>query len=127
MDNYLSLGWTEEQVKQAFVKHPYCMCVSVDKVRCIWHLFANRLGWSPEYVAGRPMVLSLSYEKRLLPRCTVLDILASRSIIKQGIRVSHLMLGEKKFIEKYVTGYQETIPQVLEAYRAGTTSVGTVK
>ncbi|KAF6985328.1 hypothetical protein CFC21_003210 [Triticum aestivum] len=127
IDNYLSLGWTEELVKLAFVRHPYCMSVSDDKVRRISHFFADKLGWSPEYVSASPMLISLSYEKRLLPRYQVLDILVSRGVI-QRIRISHLILGEKKFMEKYVTGYQQTIPEVLEAYRgAGTDSAVTVK
>lgn len=126
MDNYLSLGWTEEQVKQAFVRHPYCLSVSVDKVTLIWHFFADKLGWTPEYVSASPMLISLSYEKRLLPRYRVLDILASKGVIRR-IRISHLILGEKKFVEKYVTNYLEKIPQVLEAYRAGTDSAATAK
>ncbi|KAF6996567.1 hypothetical protein CFC21_012889 [Triticum aestivum] len=127
IDNYLSLGWTEELVKLAFVRHPYCMSVSDDKVRRISHFFADKLGWSPEYVSASPMLISLSYEKRLLPRYRVLDILVSRGFIRR-IRISHLILGEKKFMEKYVTGYQQTIPEVLEAYRgAGTDSAVTVK
>ncbi|KAM3404966.1 hypothetical protein ACQJBY_007830 [Aegilops geniculata] len=126
IDNYLSLGWTEELVKLAFVRHPYCMSVSDDKVRRVSHFFADKLGWSPEYVSASPMLISLSYEKRLLPRYQVLDILVSRGVIRR-IRISHLILGEKKFMEKYVTGYQQTIPEVLEAYRgAGTDSAMTV-
>ena len=126
IDNYLSLGWTEEQVKQAFVRHPYCISVSVDKVRLIWDFFANKLGWSPDYVSASPMLISLSYEKRLLPRYRVLDILVSKGVIRR-IRISHLILGEKKFVDKYVTSYLETIPQVLEAYRAVTDSAVTAK
>ncbi|EMS54867.1 Polyubiquitin [Triticum urartu] len=99
IDNYLSLGWTEELVKLAFVRHPYCMSVSDDKVRRISHFFADKLGWSPEYVSASPMLISLSYEKRLLPRYQVLDILVSRGVIRR-IRISHLILGEKKFMEK---------------------------
>uniref|UniRef100_A0A0A9HSV6 Uncharacterized protein n=1 Tax=Arundo donax TaxID=35708 RepID=A0A0A9HSV6_ARUDO len=120
MENYLSLGWTEEQVRWAFVRHPYCMSVSDDKVRQLMQFFAEKLGWSPEYVSLSPAALSLSYEKRVLPRCTVMDILASRGVIKQGIKLSHLMMPEKKFVEKYVTRYQEVVPQVLEAYGART-------
>ncbi|KAM0882972.1 hypothetical protein ACQ4PT_031955 [Festuca glaucescens] len=126
MDNYLSLGWTEEQVKQAFVRHPYCISVSADKVRLIWQFFADKLGWSSEYVSASPMLISLSYEKRLLPRYRVLGILVSKGHIRR-IRIGHLILGEKKFVEKYVTNYLETIPQVLEAYRAGTESAVTAK
>ncbi|XP_062190972.1 uncharacterized protein LOC133894818 [Phragmites australis] len=120
MDNYLSLGWTEEQVRRAFVRHPYCMSVSDDKVRQLMQFFAEKLGWSPEYVSSSPTLLSFSYEKRVLPRCMVLDILASRGIIKQGIKLSHLTMSEKKFEEKYVTRYQEVVPQVLEAYGSRT-------
>ncbi|KAL5197304.1 hypothetical protein ABZP36_000816 [Zizania latifolia] len=126
MDNYLSLGWTEEQVKQAFVRHPYCMSVSDHKVRRIWQFFAEKLGWSPEYVAGSPMLLSLSFEKRILPRHAVLSLLASRGEFKRSIKVSHLVMAEKKFVERYVTSYQEAIPEVVEAYAARTASAVTV-
>jgi mTERF domain-containing protein len=126
MDNYLSLGWTEEQVKQAFVRHPYCISVSADKVRLIWQFFADKLGWTPEYVSASPMLISLSYEKRILPRYRVLHILVSKGHIR-SIRIAHLILGEKKFVDKYVTSYLETIPQLLEAYRAGTDSAVTAK
>ncbi|KAL6900997.1 hypothetical protein ACP4OV_005673 [Aristida adscensionis] len=115
MNNYLSLGWTEEQVKRAFIRHPYCMSVSDDKVRQLMRFFSEKLGWTPEYVAGAPTVLSFSYEKRILPRCAVLDILKSIGIIKQ-IKLTHLTMTEIKFKEKYVTRYQQHIPQVVEAY-----------
>ncbi|XP_062195406.1 uncharacterized protein LOC133898737 [Phragmites australis] len=121
MENYLSLGWTEEQVRRAFVRHPYCMSASDDKVRQLMRFLAEKLGWSPEYVSSSPTVLSFSYEKRVLPRCAVLDILASTGAIK-GIRMNHLTMSEKKFMEKYVTKYQEVVPQVLEAYGARTAS-----
>ncbi|TVU06406.1 hypothetical protein EJB05_49619, partial [Eragrostis curvula] len=91
MKNFLSLGWTEEQVRKAFARHPYCMSASEDK--------------------------------RVLPRCTVLNLLASTGVIKQVIKVSHLMMTEKRFAEKYITTYQEVIPQVLEAYGARTATV----
>ncbi|BAF21400.1 transcription termination factor MTERF2, chloroplastic [Oryza sativa Japonica Group] len=116
MDNFLSLGWTKEQVIEAFVRHPYCMSVSNDKVKLIWQFLAKKLRWTTDYVARSPMVLSFSYDKRILPRCTVLNLLASRGIFNRDIKTSHLVLGEKKFKEKYVTPYQDEIPEVLEAY-----------
>uniref|UniRef100_A0A0D9WY71 Uncharacterized protein n=1 Tax=Leersia perrieri TaxID=77586 RepID=A0A0D9WY71_9ORYZ len=118
MDNYLSLGWTKEQVMDAFIVHPYCMSVSEDKLKRIWQFVAERLGWSPEYVSGSPMVLSLSYEKRILPRCMVLNSLASRGLFKGSIKICHMLLGEEKFMKKFVTRYQEEIPEVMEAYSA---------
>ncbi|KAJ1268181.1 hypothetical protein BS78_07G117300 [Paspalum vaginatum] len=118
IENYLSLGWTEEQIRRAFIRHPYCMSVSDDKVRQRMQFLNEKLGLGPEQVASCPVVLSLSYEKRLLPRCMVLDILVSRGVIKNGIRISHLLMPEKKFMERYVNRYREEVPQVVEAYGA---------
>ncbi|CAD6265583.1 unnamed protein product [Miscanthus lutarioriparius] len=120
VQNYVSLGWTEEQVRRAFVRHPYCMSVSEDKVKKCMQFIAEKLGWNPDYVSSCPTVLSFSHEKRVLPRYRVLDILVSRGVIKNGIRMSHLTMSEKKFKEKYVDRYHEDITQVLEAYGART-------
>jgi hypothetical protein len=54
MQNFLSLGWTEEQVRKAFVRHPYCMSVSEDKVRQLMTFFVEKLGRTPEYVSALP-------------------------------------------------------------------------
>ena len=96
------------------------MSVSDDKVRQLTRSLSEKLGWDPEYVSSSPTVLSFSYEKRLLPRYKVLDILVSKGVLKKGIRMGHLTISEKKFVERYVNKYQEVIPQVLEAYGART-------
>nr|CAB3502640.1 unnamed protein product [Digitaria exilis] len=118
LENYLSLGWTEAQVRRAFIRHPYCMSRSDDKVRQLMCFLSEKLGWGPEYVASSPTVFSFSYEKRVLPRYKVLKILLSRGVLKKGIRMGHLTLSEKKFMENYVIRHQDTIPEVLEAYGA---------
>ncbi|CAO2188815.1 unnamed protein product [Urochloa humidicola] len=120
VENYLSLGWTKEQVRQAFIRHPYCMSVSDDKVRQLMRFLSEKLGWDPEYVSSSPTVLSFSYEKRVLPRYKVLDIQVSRGVLNKGIKMSHLTMPEKKFVERYVYRYREVIPEVLEAYEART-------
>jgi mTERF domain-containing protein, mitochondrial len=60
MQNFLSLGWTEEQVRKAFLRHPSCMAVSEDKVRQLMRFFVEKLGWTPEYVSACPTALSFS-------------------------------------------------------------------
>ncbi|XP_038978825.1 uncharacterized protein LOC120109149 [Phoenix dactylifera] len=95
LENYLSLGWSQEQVFWAFAKHPYCMSASDDKVRKNMEFFAEKLRWGPDYVSANPVLLSLSFEKRIAPRCLVLAILASKGLVKRGVKARHLMMGRR--------------------------------
>ncbi|KAF9587990.1 hypothetical protein IFM89_006869 [Coptis chinensis] len=66
-------------------------------------------------IVKNPVILALSLEKRIIPRCNVLEILYSNSLIGRvnaGLVTSALTLNEEKFIEKYVTKYQVTIPEM---------------
>ncbi|EHA8588471.1 transcription termination factor MTERF8, chloroplastic [Cocos nucifera] len=115
LENYLSLGWSEEQVFWAFAKHPYCMSASDDKVRKNMEFFAEKLKWGPDYVSANPVLLSLSFKKRIVPRCLVLGMLASKGLVKHGVKARHLMMGQKKFLEDYVIKYQGEVPEVVDA------------
>lgn len=117
LENYLSLGWSQEQVFWAFARHPYCMSASDDKVRKNMVFFAEKLKWGPDYVSANPVLLSLSFEKRIAPRCLVLGMLASKGLVKHGVKARHLMMGEKKFLEDYVNKYQGEVPEVADAMK----------
>ncbi|TVU06350.1 hypothetical protein EJB05_49559, partial [Eragrostis curvula] len=91
MKNFLSLGLTEEHVRKAFARHPYFMSASDDK-RCLAGL---------RIMCPTPQKCS---EK--LPRRTVLNLLASRGVIKRGIKLNHLTKTELKFTGTYITSYQ---------------------
>ncbi|XP_010904964.1 uncharacterized protein [Elaeis guineensis] len=115
LENYLSLGWTQEQVLEAFAKHPYCMTASDEKVRRNMEFFVEKLKWEPAYVSANPVVLSLSFEKRIVPRCSVLEMLASKDLVKGDVKARHLMMGEKNFIKNYVIKYKGEVPEVVDA------------
>ncbi|KAF9607228.1 hypothetical protein IFM89_033435 [Coptis chinensis] len=67
-------------------------------------------------IMKNPVILALSLEKRIIPRCNVLEILYSNGLIGRlnaGLVTSALTLNEEKFIEKYVTNYQVTVPEMV--------------
>ncbi|WOK92044.1 hypothetical protein Cni_G00735 [Canna indica] len=103
--NFERLGWSEEQVLNAFVRHPFCMSACSDKVRRNMEFFAEKLGWTPEYVSSNPVVLSLSFEKRIMPRYLVLAFLASKGLIEDNVKATHLMKPNNWFLERYVIKY----------------------
>ncbi|KAG1327699.1 transcription termination factor MTERF8, chloroplastic [Cocos nucifera] len=127
LENYLSLGWSQEQVLEAFAKHPYCMTVSDEKVRRNMEFFAEKLKWGPAYVSANPVVLSLSFEKRIVARCSVLEMLASKGLVKGDVKARHLMMGEKNFIENYVIKYKGEVPEVVDAMGGNKLGLGGLK
>ncbi|KAF9624936.1 hypothetical protein IFM89_015656 [Coptis chinensis] len=71
-------------------------------------------------IVKNPVILALSLEKRIIPRCNVLKILYSIGLIGRvnaGSVTLALTLNEEKFIEKYVTKYQVTVPEMVHAYK----------
>ncbi|XP_028550685.1 uncharacterized protein LOC110108645 isoform X1 [Dendrobium catenatum] len=113
--NFVSLGWSMDQITGAFIRHPYCMSSSEEKVRRNSKFFEEKLGWGPAKLSGSPVLLSLSFEKRIAPRFRMFKLLDERGLLRYGLTCRHFLLGEKRFRNKYVDKYQEIVPEILEA------------
>ncbi|OVA02269.1 Mitochodrial transcription termination factor-related [Macleaya cordata] len=117
---YREYGWTDKDILFAFKKQPYCMIISEEKIRRGVEFFLEKLKWKPAEILFSPNLLALSLEKRIVPRCAVLKILYSKGIIRKKVNLcTVLKYAERDFLEKYVIKYQETIPEVLKAYKVG--------
>lgn len=66
---------------------------------------------------ANPVVISLSLEKRIVPRCAVLALLVSNKVfkLKNGVRARHLMMGQQRFLDKFVSRFQSDVPEVVDA------------
>lgn len=88
------------------------MSASDEKVRANMQFFSEKLNWGPDYVSKNPVLLSLSLEKRVMPRCLVLRILASKGLRKGNVFATHLMIGDKLFQSRYVAENCREIPEL---------------
>ncbi|OVA02268.1 Mitochodrial transcription termination factor-related [Macleaya cordata] len=117
---YRGFGWSDYDILSAFKRHPYCMNISEEKISRGVEFFLEKLKWKPSEISLRPSVLLLSLEKRIIPRCAVLEILYLKGIIRKKLNLgSVLNMSERDFLEKFVNKYQETIPEVMKAYKGG--------
>lgn len=114
VQNFVSLGWSMNQVTAAFLRHPYCMSSSEEKVKRNLEFFKEKLGWGPATLSGSPVLLSLSFEKRIAPRYCMFKLLDEKGLLKEGMTCRHFLLGEKRFRKKYVDRYREIVPEILE-------------
>lgn len=78
----------------------------------------NKMDWVSVAIARNPMVLSLSLEKRIIPRFSVIQVLLSKGLIRKDFHIGTVWLrSEKHFLISFVTKYQEDVPQLLSIYQ----------
>ncbi|GLT32464.1 hypothetical protein SLA2020_071310 [Shorea laevis] len=72
------------------------------------------MGLGSSYVAERPKLLSYSLARRIIPRCSVLEVLVTRGLIKDRLG-GHTMIAinEDKFLRPYVTCYKDEAPVLI--------------
>ncbi|PKA61845.1 hypothetical protein AXF42_Ash008677 [Apostasia shenzhenica] len=116
---YQRLGWSEDDAISAFKKHPFCMVLSDDKIKKGMGFFVEKVKLELSFVAAHPNLLSLSLEKRVLPRCMVLDVLESKGLLQKKKGFAYCMqITEKQFLDRFVNKHECEVPLLLEAYHA---------
>ncbi|KAK8964405.1 hypothetical protein KSP40_PGU017056 [Platanthera guangdongensis] len=115
IQNLERLGWSRDRVYRAFVRHPYLMSSSEEKVEVAVEFFGEKLNWGPERLSESLVIISHSFEKRISPRYRLVKLLVEIGLWKRSIAVAHFMTSEKKFLDLYVAKYQEMVPEILEA------------
>lgn len=116
---YRRFGWSEDEILHAFRVHPHCMLLSEEKIVRTMDFLVNEMEWPSERIARCPWILFYSFEKRMLPRHSVVRVLLSKGLMeKQGLNcVSIFSYVEKHFLERYVTKYQQEVPLLLSVYQ----------
>ncbi|XP_077247610.1 transcription termination factor MTERF15, mitochondrial-like [Tasmannia lanceolata] len=113
-----SLGWSEDEIFSSFKMYPVYMVISEQKIRRGMDFFVNKMNCKPSVISRNPNILSYSLEKRVVPRCSVLQVLMSKGLIKKDLCLSPVLTAsEKKFLEKFVIKNQERVPEILSVYK----------
>ncbi|KAK7264599.1 hypothetical protein RJT34_32208 [Clitoria ternatea] len=113
---YKRWGLTDDAISKAFVKNPFCMLLSEQKIEDVFYFFVNDIGWEPLVLARYPLFFSMSLRKRCIPRASVLQFLLSRDLIKSAKSPIPYSLTEKMFLHNYVTKFKDEAPQLLKLY-----------
>ncbi|XP_059663520.1 uncharacterized protein LOC132309206 [Cornus florida] len=115
---YKKWGLSEDDIYVAFGKQPRCMLVSEDKIMGIMDFFVNKMGWESSIVVRRPVIVTLSLERRIIPRCLVYQILLSKGLIKKDFSLTSLLDStESYFLKKFLKKYEEESPELLKLYQ----------
>lgn len=115
---FKKLDWFEEEVLEAFERHPMCMMLSEDKFMAGMDFFVGKMGLNPCLIAYRPVLLTMILKKRLISRSAVFQVLLSKGLVKKEVNLlTFFQTSEKKFLLKFVTPYEEEAPELLKLYK----------
>ncbi|KAG5554984.1 hypothetical protein RHGRI_012506 [Rhododendron griersonianum] len=114
---YKKWGLSEDEILGAFGKHPWFMLASEDKITRVMDFLVNKMGFDSSFVFKMPLVLSLSFEKRIVPRCLVYQALQAKGLVKKrNIIRKMLMSTEMLFLQEVVNLAKEEAPELLKFY-----------
>lgn len=114
---FKSFGFSDHEILSMFKKLPQIMCYSDKAINEKMGFFLKKLQWTLSRLSTYPAVLAYSLEKRIIPRCSVLQVLASKNITYERYILTLFIMAEKKFIEDFVHAYKDEVPEVMEAYK----------
>ena len=116
---YKRWGLSEEQILEAFGKCPSCIRASEDKIMRVMDFFVNKMGLEASLIVKRPVLLTLSLEKRMIPRGSVIEALLSKGLeVKKNIHFRKVFeYSEKSFLQKFVVPYKEEASELLQLYK----------
>uniref|UniRef100_A0A7N0U2E1 Uncharacterized protein n=1 Tax=Kalanchoe fedtschenkoi TaxID=63787 RepID=A0A7N0U2E1_KALFE len=111
-------GWSDDELVSAFKKFPLCMTSSEKKVDAVMDYLVNTMKLDPSFVARTSKLVTLSLEKRIIPRCSIIHWLLSKGVLlMQDVNLSNaLTVSEDSFLRTFVTKYVETLPELLDLY-----------
>ncbi|KAG5561015.1 hypothetical protein RHGRI_004140 [Rhododendron griersonianum] len=115
---YKTLGFSDEETLDIFRFNPSFISRSEEVIRGPVEFYVKKFHWSPSQLSRRPVVLTFSLEKRIIPRCLVVQVLLSRNKIQENVKLSTVLTyKENEFLQRYVTRYKDETPEVLDAYQ----------
>lgn len=77
LEVYKKWGCSNDAILLAFKIHPFCMISSERKIDKIMDLLVGKMNWPIEDILRYPWILSMSFEKRIAPRCSIIQVLLS--------------------------------------------------
>lgn len=117
VDAFKKWGWSDEDVLQAFRKHPHCMLTSVDKINLVMSFWVDELGWDAKAIAKLPRLLGASLERRIMPRAFVVQYLLKKGLHKKKASLTTpLVVSDKLFLDRYIKHYKEESSYLLKLY-----------
>ncbi|XP_054811998.1 transcription termination factor MTERF6, chloroplastic/mitochondrial-like [Prosopis cineraria] len=117
-DVYKKWGWSGDDIIAAFRRCPSCMKASEDKIDAIMGFLVYQLGCPPSIITKHAVVLSLSLNKRIVPRGSVFQVLLSKGLVKKERWIKLFIYTEREFLDRFILCHEEEASELLKLYQS---------
>ncbi|CAL9060153.1 transcription termination factor MTERF9, chloroplastic-like [Musa acuminata AAA Group] len=115
----MSFGCSQPDIVAAFRKCPYIWALSKNTICDKMTFLMKEAGFELTSVIRRPVILTLSLDKRLRPRYEVMNFLKQNKLLDEGHSLlSVILLSEEKFRKKYLFRHKEKFTSLYDSYVA---------
>ncbi|KAL4642876.1 hypothetical protein ACB092_02G051400 [Castanea dentata] len=105
---YKRWGLYEDEILVAFAKNPCFFRASEDKIMRVMDFLVNKMGLEASLIVKRPTLISLSLEKRLIPRAFAIQFLQSKGLVKKNFYLpTRFVLRNKEEASELLQLYKE--------------------
>ena len=108
-----------KEVITLFVKQPQFMDSSEARIKkSLVFFFMNELHWMPEDISKYPIVLFISFEKKMVSRSHVIRLLIEKGLVTIRSMGSALIILKDQFLKVFISSYEIKIPELWEIYQS---------
>lgn len=105
---FKSFGWTDSDIVTLSISTPFVLALSEAMIEKKLDFLMNEMGYEPNYLAKRCMMITSSLEKRVLPRHKLLLVLKEKGLLRMDyLLYSALSMTESQFLKRFVLPYKE--------------------
>ncbi|GJM86858.1 hypothetical protein PR202_ga02756 [Eleusine coracana subsp. coracana] len=114
-----ALGCSEAELAIAVCKLPDILRSSDNKLVRSVDFLKREIGLETQYIVHRPALLNYSVDRRVMPRLYVIKVLKAKGLLKKDIDFYTIVaLSSKRFAEKYLVNYKDSVPELMDDYAA---------
>ncbi|KAJ1257592.1 hypothetical protein BS78_10G008300 [Paspalum vaginatum] len=115
------LGCSKSEISAAVSKQPVILGFSEESLLRKTEFLLNVVGMERVCVVKKPLLFTLSLEKRLIPRHSVMKVLEAKGLLSSNTNTRFYTLAamaEKNFRLKFVDRHNDSVPGLADAYDA---------
>ncbi|XP_054820661.1 transcription termination factor MTERF4, chloroplastic-like [Prosopis cineraria] len=119
LESIQSCGFSKQETVQMFRRAPTLLQRSEKNLKVKIQVCLDKIMLPKSVLVKNPVILTLSMEKRVIPRWRVLQLLISEELLKKNPSFPQvLLLPEGKFLQKYIFEFRDNEEALLAAYKS---------